>query len=272
MKMKEEESGLELEPGWCVVLGASSGFGGAAARAFAEAGLDICGVHLDRKATLPNAEAVIEDVEKTGRRALFANANAADPEKRAEVVASLREAVGKGPKVRVLLHSLAFGTLKTLAARDRKEAVSSKQMAMTLEVMASSLVDWAQVLLEADLLERGSCIFAMTSAGSARSWPAYGPVSAAKAALESYVRQLALELGPEGIRANAICAGVTDTAALRKIPGNAEMLEDARRRNPGGRLTTPEDVASAMVALASERCRWVSGNVIRVDGGEEIVA
>ncbi len=263
---------MELEPGWCVVLGASSGFGGAAARAFAQAGLDICGVHLDRKVTQPNAEAVIEDVEKAGRRALFANINAADSEKRAALVEELREAVGQGPKVRVLLHSLAFGTLKTLAARDKTEAVSSKQLAMTLEVMASSLVDWTQVLLEADLLERGSSIFAMTSAGSARSWPAYGPVSAAKAALESYVRQLALELGPEEIRANAICAGITDTAALRKIPGNAEMIESAKARNPRGRLTTPEDVADAIVALASPRCHWVSGNVIQVDGGEGIVA
>jgi len=263
---------VKLEPGWCVVLGASSGFGGATARAFAEAGLDICGVHLDRKATLPNAEAVIADIEKAGRRALFCNINAADPEKRAETIAALREAIGDGPKVRVLLHSLAFGTLKAFVDPDRKKAVSSRQLAMTLEVMATSLVDWAEVLVEADLFERGASIFAMTSAGSSRVWPTYGPVSAAKAALEAIIRQLAMELAPAGVRANAICAGVTDTAALRKIPGNAEMIEDAERRNPSGRLTTPTDVADAMVALASPGCRWVTGNVIRVDGGEEIVA
>jgi len=255
-----------------VVLGASSGFGGAAALALAEAGLDVLGVHLDRKTTLANAEAVIAGVEKTGRRALFLNVNAADPEKRAEAIHALREAINQGPKVRVLLHSLAFGTLKALVARDAKHAVSPKQLAMTLDVMASSLVDWAEALFEADLFERGASIFAMTSAGSSRVLPAYGPVSAAKAALEAYVRQLAFEMAPAGVRVNALCAGVTDTAALRKIPGNVEMIENAKRRNPSGRLTTPEDVAQALVALASPACKWVTGNVIRVDGGEEIVA
>jgi len=263
---------VELEPGWCVVLGASSGFGGAAARAFAQSGLNVLGVHLDRKATLPNAHAVIEDVEKAGRQALFLNINAADEEKRNDAVIQLVEAMSGGPRVRVLLHSLAFGTLKPLVSPDPKAAVSGRQLAMTMEVMALSLVDWTQALVQADLFEPGASVFAMTSAGSSRVWPSYGPVSAAKAALENYVRQLAMELAPSGVRANAICAGVTDTAALRKIPGNAEMIEDAQRRNPSGRLTTPEDVADAMVALASPRCRWVTGNVIRVDGGEEIVA
>lgn len=263
---------MELEPGWCVVLGASSGFGGAAARAFAQAGLNVLGVHLDRKATLPNAHAVMEDVEKAGRQALFLNINAADEEKRGDALNQLTELIGSGPRVRVLLHSLAFGTLKPLVSSDAKSAVSSRQLAMTMEVMASSLVDWTQGLVQADLFEPGASVFAMTSAGSSRVWPAYGPVSAAKAALESYVRQLSMELAPKSVRANAICAGVTDTAALRKIPGSAEMIEDAKRRNPSGRLTTPEDVADAMVALASPRCRWVTGNVIRVDGGEGIVA
>ncbi len=272
MEWKEGDFTVELEPGWCVVLGASSGFGAASARAFAQAGLNIFGVHLDSKATLPNAHAVIEDVEKMGCQAIFLNINAADEEKRSEALSQLASAVSDGPRVRVLLHSLAFGTLKPLVSQDAKAAVSSKQLAMTLEVMASSLVDWTQGVVQSGLFEADASIFAMTSAGSSRVWPSYGPVSAAKAALESYVRQLAMELAPRGIRANSICAGVTDTAALRKIPGNAEMLENAQRRNPSGRLTTPEDVADAMVALASARCRWVTGNVIRVDGGEEIVA
>jgi NAD(P)-dependent dehydrogenase (short-subunit alcohol dehydrogenase family) len=103
-------------------------------------------------------------------------------------------------------------------------------------------------------------------------WGSYGPVSAAKAALEALVRQLALELAPYESTANAICAGVTETPALSKIPGSERMVEIARERNPRGRLTTPEDVAGALVALADERCGWISGNVINVDGGEEIVA
>lgn len=263
---------MAIEPGWAVILGASSGFGAAAARAFAASGLDVVGVHLDRKATLPLAEAVKADVEAAGRRALFFNANAVDPDARAEVVEGIAKASEGGPRVRVLLHSLAFGTLRPLVSEEPRDAVSTAQMAMTLNVMATSLVDWSQALLAPGLLERRARVFAMTSSGGRRVWGSYGPVSAAKAALESLVRQLALELAPYETTANAICAGVTETPALSKIPGSDRMVEMARARNPRGRLTTPEDVAGALVALADERSGWISGNVINVDGGEEIVA
>jgi len=110
----------------------------------------------------------------------------------------------------------------------------------------------------------------MTSEGAHRAVPTYGPVSAAKAALEAHVRQLALELIQHGITVNAIRAGVTDTPALRRIPGHEELKSVAEARNPGGRLTRPEDVADALVALASPRLYWMTGNTIGVDGGEMI--
>ena len=261
---------MASEPGWCLVLGASSGFGAACARAFAQAGLDVAGVHLDRRATLPLAEAVVKDVEAAGRRARFWNRNAADAAQRDEIVTELAAMLRGGPRVRVLLHSIAFGTLKPLVAADTKDAVSSAQMAMTLDVMATSLIGWTQALRAADLLEPGGRVFAMTSEGGTRAIPNYGPVGIAKAALEAAVRQLALELAPLAISANAICAGVTDTAAVRKIPGHDALLETARARNPRGRLTEPDDVAGALVALSEPGCGWISGNVIRVDGGEGI--
>jgi NAD(P)-dependent dehydrogenase (short-subunit alcohol dehydrogenase family) len=263
---------VAIEPGWAVILGASSGFGAAAARAFADAGLDVAGVHLDRKATLPNAEAVKADVQARGRRALFFNVNAVDADARAQVLEGVAKASEGGPRVRVLLHSLAFGTLRPLVSQEPKQAVSPAQMAMTVNVMATSLVDWAQGLVETELLERRARVFAMTSAGGRRVWSSYGPVSAAKAALEALVRQLALELAPFETTANAVCAGVTETPALAKIPGSDRMLDMARERNPRGRLTTPEDVAGALLALADEGSGWISGNVINVDGGEDIVA
>jgi enoyl-[acyl-carrier protein] reductase III len=112
----------------------------------------------------------------------------------------------------------------------------------------------------------------MTSSGGHSIIPYYGAVSAAKACLESHIRQLAMELGHLGITANAIMAGVTDTPALRKIPGNVKMLEVAKAKNPAGRLTTPEDVGKAIALLADERSFWISGNTIGVDGGEDIVS
>ncbi|MEE8178138.1 MAG: SDR family oxidoreductase, partial [Acidobacteriota bacterium] len=94
---------------------------------------------------------------------------------------------------------------------------------------------------------------------------------AAKAILESHIRQLAMELAPRGITANAIRAGVTDTPALRKIPGSEKLIETARLRNPYGRLTKTEDVASAIGVLAQPGAYWITGNVIGVDGGEDVI-
>ncbi len=254
---------------WAVVLGASSGFGEAASLALAEAGLNIFGIHLDRKATIANAERIQSEIKAKGRQAIFHNVNAADEEKRKEIIAELCE---RAPgKVHVLLHSLAFGALKPFVAENPSDALSKSQIEMTLDVMANSLVYWAQDLNQAKLLAKGGRIFAMTSAGSSRVWKSYGAVSAAKAALESYIRQLALELAPQGITANAILAGVTDTPALRKIPGNEEMVKTAALRNPFGRLTTPQDVAKFLVAMSLPHCDFVTGNTLRVDGGENVV-
>jgi enoyl-[acyl-carrier-protein] reductase (NADH) len=133
------------------------------------------------------------------------------------------------------------------------------------------LVYWTQGLIQRDLLAEGGRIFALTSAGSHSVIPNYGAVSAAKAALESHMRQLAVELGPMRITCNSIMAGVTDTAAGRKIPKFDKMMHAAKEKNPHGRLTTPCDVAKAIVALCDEKCDWISGNVIGVDGGESVV-
>ncbi|TMQ25669.1 MAG: SDR family oxidoreductase [Candidatus Rokuibacteriota bacterium] len=260
--------------GWALVLGASSGFGGATALALAGAGLDVFGVHLDRRATLPSAERVVAGIESLGRRAHFFNVNAADADKRAEVVAEMARVLsgaGGAGRLRVLLHSLAFGTLKLLVADDAKDAASKAQIDMTLEVMAHSLVYWTQDVVGRGLMGAGGRIFAMTSAGGSRALPYYGPVSAAKAALEAHVRQLAVELAPRGITANAIRAGVTATRAAQKIPGYDSLEHGAQQRNPSGRLTTPEDVARAIVVLAHPDTAWMTGNVIGVDGGEDIV-
>ncbi len=267
-------SGAIALDGWALVLGASSGFGAATSTALARAGLDVFGVHLDRKATLPNAERVAEAVRAAGRTARLFNINAADAERRAETVAEMTrtlEAEGRPGTLRVLVHSLAFGALKPYIAEPLKEAVAPAQMAMTLDVMAHSLVYWTQDVVGHGLMTRGGRIFAMTSSGGARVLPSYGPVSAAKAALESHIRQLAMELAPHGITANALRAGVSATPAAQKIPGYEAIAAEARRRNPSGRLTMPEDVARAIVVLSHPDTYWITGNVIGVDGGEDVV-
>jgi enoyl-[acyl-carrier protein] reductase III len=272
MSMKHESRFKSSE--WALVLGASSGFGGAAALEFARNGMNVFGVHLDRQAGMANVQHLLKDIRHYGREAVFFNINAADAIKRNETLDEIQErfALHGGQTVKVLVHSLAFGTLKPYIAKKADDAITQAQMEMTVDVMANSLVYWVQGLISRNLLKKGGRIFAMTSSGGHSVLPNYGAVSAAKSALESHIRQLAMELGPLGITANAIMAGVTDTPALRKIPGNVKMLEIARAKNPFGRLTTPEDVAKAMMLFADEQASWVSGNVIGVDGAEDIVS
>ncbi len=286
--------------GWALILGSSSGFGAACSRALAAAGYNIFGVHLDRKAAMPRVQEVIDDIARCGVQVRFFNKNVASDENRLEILKeiaeilagkpieldpaqSLAEAKNREPllaqigeavrghegTIRAMLHSVAFGALNAYVDEDPKKQMTRAQLEMTLDVMANSLVYWCQDLARLRLLGKGSKVFSMTSAGSHRVIWGYGPVSAAKAALESHTRQLALELGPRGIRVNCFEAGVTDTPALRMIPGSDVIKSEALRRNPAGRLTTPEDIANTFVALLDPRVEWVNGTVIKVDCGED---
>src|SRR6188474_1463770 len=261
---------------WALILGASSGMGEATALTLAKAGYKIAGIHLDFRAALAHVEEVKAGIEAAGSEAIYINMNAADDEKRAAALATLSErfarsrAEGRHPYVRVVMHSLAFGSLVPFISEDPKATVDRKKMEMTQDVMANSLVYWVQDLYRGGFLERGSKVYAMTSEGSSRVVPSYGVVSSAKAALESHIRQLAMELARlgTGITANAIRAGVTMTPALMKIPEHDMIIESATKRNPTGRMTTPQDVAKAIVVLSGEGTDFINGEVIGVDGGE----
>jgi len=258
---------------WALVLGASSGFGGAVSLELAKHGYNIFGVHLDRAITIPDVKSLMRKIEHTKQHAVFFNINAADDIKRNEVLDEITERLHGHEKgsVKVLVHSLAFGTLKPFIAKSQSNCISQAQMEMTLNVMANSLVYWTQGLVFRNLLAEGGRIFTLTSAGAHSVIPSYGAVSAAKAALESHTRQLAYEDSLMNVTANSIMAGVTDTPALQKIPGAKNMIEATKLKNPRGRLTHPEDVAKAILMLCSEEASWISGNMIGVDGAEDII-
>ena len=261
---------------WALILGASSGMGEATARALAAAGDNVCGIHLDFRAALTHVEELKADLAATGREVLFINMNAADDEKRAVALAARRErfdrseAAGRHAYVRVVMHSLAFGSLVPFISDDPKLAVDRKKMEMTQDVMANSLVYWVQDLYRGGFLGEGSKIYAMTSSGDHMIWKAYGAVSAAKCALEASCRAMAVEMAPYGVRSWVVQAGITDTPAGNAIPGFDLMKAQARLRNPFHRLTTPEDVAEAIHALCLPGFAWANGEVIRVDGGEGV--
>lgn len=257
---------------YALILGASSGFGKEIALTLAKDGVNIIGVHLDRATTMPDVEKEIEDIKSYGVEAHFFNINAADPHKREDVLNKVTEVFKdkENPTIKVLVHSLAFGTLRKFVSETGEDQMNQKQMEMTVDVMAHSLVYWTQEILKRDLMKPGGKIYAMTSSGGSRVIEFYGAVSAAKACLESHVRQLALELGSREIAVNALLAGVTDTPALRKIPKNQELIEMALMRNPQGKLTEPKDIADFILDNYKRDSHWMTGCVIHIDGGETI--
>ncbi len=269
-----------------LVLGASSGIGAGCARVFAHHGYDILGVHLDRRPAMPRVRGLVQELEAGGASVRFFNRNAADPEQRAAVIRALVDA---GERVDVLVHSLAFGSMGPFVPAADSKPLRERQVAMTLEVMATSLAWWVRDLVAADLLggtpeprrpaptlegppPSSGRVFALSSAGSHKVWRHYGAVSTAKAALEAIVRQLAVELAPRGVTVNAVMAGVTDTPALKVIPDHQDMLRLASEGNPSGRITRPEDVGHCLLELSRPGTHWMTGNCIRVDGGEDIRA
>jgi NAD(P)-dependent dehydrogenase (short-subunit alcohol dehydrogenase family) len=142
--------------------------------------------------------------------------------------------------------------------------------ARTILSMGTSLLGWTQGLFHTGLFSDDARIFGLTSEGNEVAWKGYAAVSAAKVSLEALCRSIAVEFGPYGIRCNVIQAGVTETPALKAIPGSDQLKASARLRNPGRRLTTPEDVAGVIYLLCQPEAGWINGDVIRVDGGEHI--
>ncbi|MDJ0852561.1 MAG: SDR family oxidoreductase [Myxococcota bacterium] len=301
---------------WAVILGGSSGFGLATARKLGARGMSLCVVHRDRRSALKEIEPEFECIREGGATLLSFNVDALDPAKRGSVLDALAEAMGSEGRVRVLLHSIAFGNLKLLVPESPREdralgelaerigvdsdelrkavdelfaAGSAPAHAMasppaysqkhfldeddferTIYNMGTSLLGWVQDLFGRGLFAADARIFGLTSEGNTVAWKGYAAVSAAKTALESLARSIAVEYAPHGLRCNVIQAGITETPALAAIPGSDHLKAQARLRNPLGRLTTPEDVANVVYLLSRDEAAWVNGALIRVDGGEHV--
>lgn len=254
---------------WAIILGGSKGLGLATAQKLARHGMNLFIVHRTRKVDLTETEKAFGQIEAEGIQLRQYNVDATNAEKRASVVAELRNQMGEHGKIRALVHSIAKGNLKPMLAQTQP-SLQHDDFQLTIDAMAISLYDWTKALVLENLFAPDARIISFTSEGSTKAWKNYAAVSAAKAALEAISRGIALEMAPLGIRANCLMAGVTDTASLRLIPGHDTLLTHSQQRNPMARLTTPADVANIAYLLCKDEAAWINGTVIPVNGGEHL--
>jgi enoyl-[acyl-carrier protein] reductase III len=164
----------------------------------------------------------------------------------------------------ILVHNAATGVIRSALETE------DKHWDWTLAANARALLSLARACAKG--MQPGSSIVGVSSLGSTRVLDNYVLVGTSKAALESVVRYLAVELAPRGIRANAVSAGVVETGALEHFPNKEEMLASGRERTPAGRLVEPEDVAAAVAFLCSPDADMVRGHTLIVDGGYSLLA
>jgi enoyl-[acyl-carrier protein] reductase III len=174
----------------------------------------------------------------------------------------VEELASHGPYA-VVVHNAATGVIEP--ALD----TTDKHWDWTVNANARALLSLARAC--APSMAEGSSIVAISSLGSQRVLDNYVLVGTSKAALESVVRYLAVELAPRGIRANAVSAGVVETGALDHFPNKDEMLGTVER-TPAGRLVTPEDVAGAVSFLCSDDAAMIRGQTMVIDGGFSLLA
>jgi enoyl-[acyl-carrier protein] reductase III len=202
------------------------------------------------------AEAAAEEVRKAGAEPVLVRGNVASE----KVIA---EFASHGPYT-VVVHNAATGVIEPALETE------DKHWDWTLNANARALLSLARAC--APDMESGSSIVAISSLGAQRVLENYVLVGTSKAALESVVRYLAVELAPRGIRVNAVSAGLVETEALDHFPNREEMLRAGKTRTPAGRLVEPDDVAGVVAYLCSPEAEMVRGHTLIVDGGYSLLA
>ena len=248
---------------YAIIIGGSSGLGLATAHKLASEGFNLCIVYRDRKSNAATNEEAFEAMRAQGVNVQSFNKDALKQETIDQVLSLL-------PKhsISVLVHSVAKGSLKPMTSETGM--LGKADLDITIHAMGTNWWEWVRACIKENVFADQVSNIAFTSEGNQRVWEGYGAVSAAKATLEALMRQMAVELAPQGMRTNCIQAGVTQTPSFAMIPGSEKLAAMAEKRNPFKRLTQPEDVANAVYLLTKPEASWINGNVIKVDGGESL--
>jgi enoyl-[acyl-carrier protein] reductase III len=248
---------IDLAGKKALVTGGSRGIGRAIAIRLAEAGCDVAINYLRNKEPARETAAAVEAL---GRRALLLKSNVANARHLDDMFETIGSEFGE---LDIVVSNAASGVIKPAME------LTPRHWQWTMDINAAALLPIAQHAKA--LMNEAGHIIAVSSLGAQRAIPNYAAVGASKAALESLIRHLAIELAPDGINVNAVSAGVVDTDALKHFPNRQQILDESARRTPAGRLTEPVDVADAVLFLTSPLAAMMVGQTIVVDGGYSIM-
>jgi len=238
-----------------LVTGGSRGIGKTIALRFAELGAGRVAVGYLRNDKA--AEETAQEVRALGAEPALLRGNLGDPKKTAALVE-------QAAPFDVIVSNAATGVIRPALE------LEEKHWDWTMNANARTLLTLAR--LAAPTMAEGSSIVAISSLGAGRVLDDYAVVGVSKAALESLVRYLAVELAPRGIRVNAVSPGLVETGALEYFEKREEMLAHYRARTPAGRLVEPDDIADVVCFLASPAARMITGQTLVVDGGYSVLA
>lgn len=241
------------------VTGGSGTIGRALCERFAERGAHIAFSYFSGHEA---ADATLRAVQRvSGKEPLVLRANLWESEAPAQLA---KELLAEWDSVDIFISNAASGVLRPTAE------LTAKHWDYCLGINARSFLLLANAL--APKMGEGGRMLALSSYGATKAIPMYAAIGASKAALESIVRNMALELGPRGITVNAISPGIVETQALDYFPNKEELIRIAKLKTSMGRLVTPDDVADVCEFIASPLADMIHGQTIHVDGGYSILA
>ena len=236
-----------------LITGASRGIGRAIALELASKGAHVV-VNYARNEEA--AKQTVDELSGNGIKAMPFRANVGDPKAVKELVsAALKEFGG----IDLLVHNAAMGAFKPV------HKLKMNQWDLSLDINAQALLTLSQEVIPSMEKRGGGTIIALSSLGAHRYIPDYGAIGISKAALETLVKYLAVELAPKNIRVNCVSGGLVDTDAVKAFPRYAEFKKEVVQRTPASRIGKPEDLAQVVGFLASPESHWIYGQTIVAD-------
>lgn len=249
----------ELKSKVALITGASRGIGRAIALQLAQRGANIAVNYVRNEEA---AQKVVNEIKTKGQKALAIQANVGDPKAIDELVA---KALSEFGRIDILVHNAALGAFKPV------HRLKINQWDLSMDINAKALYLLTQKILPSMEKQGGGNIVAISSLGSRQYIPNYGAIGISKAALETLVRYLAVELAPKKVRVNCVSGGLVETDALKSFPNYETMKNDVIAHTPAGRIAKPEDLARVVAFLVSPDSEWIVGQTVIADGGLSLI-